>query len=111
MLTKLQQKDEFCRNILTHIEKGNIVSGQLYKIDNDILKRFVIDGNDTYETIVIPRSLVPQVLQMVHEELGHNWTYRTYILLKRLYYWKGLKPSVEKHIKRCYQCQRRNNRQ
>ena len=29
-------------------------------------------------------------------------------LLKRLYYWKGLKPSVEKHIKMCYQCQRRN---
>ena len=62
MLTKLQQKDEFCRNILTQIEKGNIVSGQLYNIDNDILKRFVIDGNDTYETIVLPRSLVPQVL-------------------------------------------------
>ena len=34
--------------------------------------------------------------------------HRTYILLKRLYYWKGLKPSVEKHVKRCYQCQRRN---
>ena len=45
---------------------------------------------------------------MVHDELGHNGTHRTYILLKRLYYWKGLKPSVEKHIKRCYQCQRRN---
>ena len=26
----------------------------------------------------------------------------------RDYYWKGLKPSVEKHIKMCYQCQRRN---
>ena len=38
MLTKLQQKDEFCRNILTQIEKVNTVSGQLYKIDNDILK-------------------------------------------------------------------------
>ena len=45
---------------------------------------------------------------MVHDELGHNGTHRTYILLKRLYYWKGLKPSVEKHIKMCYQCQRRN---
>ena len=45
---------------------------------------------------------------MVHDELGHNGTCRTYVLLKRLYYWKGLKPSVEKHIKRCYQCQRRN---
>ena len=31
-----------------------------------------------------------------------------YTLLKRLYYWKGLKPSVAKHIKMCYQCQRRN---
>ena len=35
-------------------------------------------------------------------------THRTYTILKRLYYWKGLKPSVEKHIKMCYQCQRRN---
>ena len=64
--------------------------------------------DDTYETIVMPRSLTPQILWMAHDELGHNGTHWTYILLKRLYYWKGLKPSVEKHIKRCYQCQRRN---
>ena len=51
---------------------------------------------------------MPQILQMAHDELGHNGTHCTYILLKRLYYWKGLNPSVEKHIKRCYQCQRRN---
>ena len=108
MLAKLQQKDEFCKNIFEQIEKGNIVNGQLYKIDNKILKRFIVDGNDTYETTVIPRSLIPQVLQMAHDKLGHNGTHRTYILLKRLYYWKGLKPSVEKHVKRCYQCQRRN---
>ena len=45
---------------------------------------------------------------MAHDELGHNGTHRTYTLLKRLYYWKGLKPSVEKHFEMCYQCQRRN---
>ena len=45
---------------------------------------------------------------MVHDNLGHNGTHRTYTLLKRLYYWKGLKPCVTKHIQRCYQCQRRN---
>ena len=108
ILAKLQQKDEFCKNILNQIEKGNIRDGHLYKMDNKLLKRFIVDGNNTYKTTVIPRSLVPQVLQMVHDKLGHNGTHRTYILLKRLYYWKGLKPSVEKHIKRCYQCQRRN---
>ena len=108
ILAKLQQKDEFCKNILNQIEKGNIRDGHLYKMDNKLLKRFIVDGDNTYKTTVIPRSLVPQVLQMAHDKLGHNGTHRTYILLKRLYYWKGLKPSVEKHIKRCYQCQRRN---
>ena len=107
-LVELQQKDEFSKNIFNQIEKGNIVDGQLYKIDKKLLKRFVVDGNDTYETTVIPRSLIPQVLHMAHDKLGHNGIHRTYILLKRLYYWKGLKPSVEKHIKRCHQCQRRN---
>ena len=45
---------------------------------------------------------------MAHDDLGHNGTHRTYLLLKRLYYWKGLKPCVTKHIQRCYHCQRRN---
>ena len=62
MLTKLQQEDEFCKNILKQIEKGNIVDGHLYKIENNILKRFIVDGDDTYETTVIPRSLTPQIL-------------------------------------------------
>ena len=47
---------------------------------------------------------------MAHDELGHNGTHRTYTSLKRLYYWKGLKPSVEKHTRVCYQCQRRNKK-
>ena len=45
---------------------------------------------------------------MAHDNLGHNGTHRMYIILKQLYYRKGLKPSVIKHIKMCYQCQRRN---
>ena len=96
MLTKLQQKNEFCKKILKHIVKGNIVDGHLYKIDDNILKRFVADENDTYETTVIPTSLIPQVLQMAHDEIGHNGTHRTYVLLKRLYYWKGLKTNCRK---------------
>ena len=106
ILIKLQQEDAFGKNIIQQIEKGNIKEGQLYKIDNKQLKRLVTDGNNTYETIVIPRSLIPQVLHMVHDKLGHNGTHRTYVLLKRLYYWKGLNPSVERHIKRCPQCQK-----
>ena len=73
-----------------------------------MLKRYVVDGNNTYETVVIPRIVTAQILWMAHDNLGHNGTHRTYTLLKRLYYWKGLKPSVAKYIKMCYHCQRRN---
>ena len=95
-LYKLQQEDVFCKNILNKIEKVNIVEGQLYLIKNKILKRYIIDEDNTYETTVILRAFTTQILQMAHDELGHNGTHRTYTLLKRLYYWKGLKPSVEK---------------
>ena len=90
-LSQLQQKDLFCNNILTQIEKGNIIEGQLYIIKDKLLKRYVVDGDNTYETTVIPRVLTAQVLWMAHDNLGHNGTHRTYTLLKRLYYWKGLK--------------------
>ena len=107
-LYRLQQKDEFCANILAQIKKGNIIDGQLYVIQDKLLKRYVVDGDNTYKTIVLPRSLTAQILKMAHDNLGHNGTHRTYTLLKRLYYWKGLKPCVTKHIQRCNQCQRRN---
>ena len=108
ILYELQQEDVFCKNLLSQIEKGNIVEGQLYLIKDKILKRYIIDRDNTYEMTVVPKALTSQILRMAHDELGHNGTHRTYTLLKRLYYWKGLKPSVEKHIKMCYQCQRRN---
>ena len=39
-LSKLQQKDIFCNNILKQIEKGNIKEGQLYIIKDKVLKRY-----------------------------------------------------------------------
>ena len=108
ILHRLQQEDVFCKNILNPIEKDNIIDGQSYLVKDKILKRYVLEENNTYKTIVVPKALTAQILRMTHDELGHNGTHQTYTLLKRLYYWKGLRPSVEKHIKMWYQCQRRN---
>ena len=104
-LFELQQKDMFCTNILAQIERGNIIEGQLYKVQNKLLKRYVTDCDKIYETIVLPRALTAQILKMAHDNLG---LIEPTCYLKRLYYWKGLKPSVTKHIQRCYHCQRRN---
>ena len=59
-LSKLQQKDTFCNNMLKQIEKGNIKEGQLYVIKDNMLKRYAVDGNNTYETVVIPRVVTAQ---------------------------------------------------
>ena len=107
-LQNLQQDDVFCKNILSQIRKGNIIDGQLYLVKDNILKRYIMKGNNTYDTTVVPIALTGQILRMAHDELGHYGTHRTYTILKRLYYWKGLKPSIEKHIRMCYQCPRRN---
>ena len=108
MLSNLQSQDTFCCHILTQIEKGNIKEGQTYLVQNKILKRYVIDGNNTYETVILPRALTAQALKMAHDDLGHNGIHRMYTLLKQLYYWKGLKRSVVIHVQRCYRCQQRN---
>ena len=108
LISQLQLEDAFCSHLITQIKKGNIKNEQIYKLHDNILKRNITDNGKTYETIVLPRTLTAQVLKMAHNDLGHNGTHRTYMLLKRLYYWKGLKPSVVHHIQRCYHCQRRN---
>ena len=62
-LSNLQHKDIFCKNILDQIEKGNIIEGPLYIVKDKILKRYVIDGDNTYETIVVLRAITIQILE------------------------------------------------
>ena len=60
----------FCAHILAQIEKGNIIEGQVYKVQNKLLKRYVTDSDKTYETIVLHRALTAQILKMAHDDLG-----------------------------------------
>ena len=52
----------FVKNILSQIEKGNIIEEQLYLIKDKILKRYIIDGDNTYETTVVLRALTTPIL-------------------------------------------------
>ena len=95
-LQELQHNDSFCKKTFSvKLRRATYGMGSLYIVRDNILKRYVTDGNNIYETTVIPRALIGQILKLAHEDLGHNGTHRIYIMHKRLYYWKGLKPSVE----------------
>ena len=82
--------------------------GNPYYLEEGILKRYVDDHKQRFEVTVLPRDLAPVTLRLAHEEMGHNGIPRTYALLRRLYYWKGLKPMVKTHVKACKLCQIHN---
>ena len=66
------------------------------------------DGKQRFEVVVLPQVLSGAALQLAHEGLGHNGSPRTYALLKRNYFWKGLKPMVKRHVQSCKFCQEHN---
>ena len=82
--------------------------GHPYTIESDILKcRLTLNGQ-LYYLIILPRMLIGHVLELAHNKLGHNGISHTYAMLKRLYYWKGMKVSITKHMKNCALCQKCN---
>ena len=48
------------------------------------------------------------LLNLAHDQMGHNGSARTYMLLKRLYYWKGMKTDINIYVKQCKLCQKQN---
>ena len=85
-LKELQQKDKFCKEVIEKLSKGQLQSNKPYYQEEGILKRFVEDGKQKFEAIVLPQVLIGAVLQLAHEGLGHNGSPRTYAVIKRHYY-------------------------
>ena len=104
-LIEFQKEDKFCKNILNMLTNNKLHDKNPYYIENGILKRYIDDNKQRFEVTVLPQTLTEPALQLAHEGLGHNGIPQTYTLLRQQYYWKGLKPSVTKHVKQCTLCQ------
>ena len=108
VISSLQDHDSFCHCILRQLRKAKHLVGYPYTIENDFLKRCLTLNGQLYYPIVLPRMMIGHVLELAHNKLGHNGISRTYAMLKRLYYWKGMKVSITKHMKNCVVCQKCN---
>ena len=108
VISSLQDRDTFCHRILRQLRKAKHLMGHPYTIENDILKRCLTLNGQLYYPIVLPRMMIGHVLELAHNKLCHNGISHTYAMLKRLYYWKGMKISITKHVKNCDVCQKRN---
>ena len=79
-----------------------------YFLEGGILKKYVYDAKQQFETTVVLRGLCRTLLKFSHDDLGHNGTAQTYMLLRQNYYWKGMRPEVIRYIKQYQLCRMHN---
>ena len=97
---KLQvlQKQDTNIEILKYKLCNNRLNKEYYSLDeNELLTRKVIDGGHEFHAIYLPSVLIFQVLHTAHDDLGHNGFPRTYAVVKRVFFWKGMKEDIRKH--------------
>ena len=102
----MQVEDKFCSVITNQLQKEQLQDKNPCYRENEILKRYVEDGKQRFEVVGLPQVSCGAALQLAHEGLSHNGSPRTYVLLERNHFWKGLKPMVKRHIQSCKFCQK-----
>ena len=80
-------------NILNQLQNKKLQSGNPYFNRDNALTGYVKDSKQMLETIAIPQIFTILGLRLAHDKLWHNGSIRMYIMMKRFYYWKDLKPS------------------
>ena len=106
-LVKLQESDPHMQQLRKQWESNNL-DKNMYTMENNILKRKIIDNRLLYTPIVVPDILKDCLLILAHDKQGHNGFRRTYASLKNRYHWKGMKKSVHQHCTNCHVCAKHN---
>ena len=106
-LAKLQESDPHTKQLRKQWENKNL-DQNMYTMENNILKRKLVDNGLLYTPIVVPDVLKDCLLILAHDKQGHNGFRRTYTSLKNRYHWKGMKKSVYQHCTNCQVCAKHN---
>ena len=106
-LAKLQESDPHTKQLRKQWENKNL-DQNTYTMENNILKRKLVDNGLLYTPIVVPDILKDCLLILAHDKQGHNGFRRTYASLKNRYHWKGMKKSVYQHCTNCQVCAKHN---
>ena len=93
-LRKRQREDSHLFRKIGDLDKGG--SGGDYVTDDDGLLWYAPPGSIL--RLVIPRSLVPGILALVHTTYGHPGVARTTELTQRKYHWTSLKGDIRNYV-------------
>ena len=99
-IREMQSTDPFCRCIMKRLLNKTAPKHELKTsfIHNGLLYRYASDHSKDFCALVIPKAWKYTILVETHDKMGHQGNNRTYSLIKRQYYWKGMAKDVKDYI-------------
>ena len=99
-----QAADEFCKSTISHMNHAGVTAINGFQLVNEILMHHEIQSNT--RRIVVPRSLVPEVLALCHDSpsAGHLGLQKTIHRVSREFFWQNWKKDVKSHVDGCRSC-------
>lgn len=124
-LKRLQREDPVIKQVIDLMESDKGVPTDL-KVDNsdlqlmlrewdrlqlkdELLYRTRLCDGQTVFQFVLPYAIRPQVLQELHDDMGHLGIERTLDLVRSRFYWPKMSLEVERKVKTCGRCIRRKS--
>ena len=106
-MKELQKRDEEARAIVKRLTEDKTTE-KMFILDNGVLYRLWLEEKETFKCIFVPKILREPLLVLAHNRNGHNGGRRTYMGLKKLYFWPGMRKDTFKHCKNCTECALQN---
>ena len=93
---QLMKEDRPARKLLRDWKRLSITNGVLY--------RTVFMHGNHVKQVLLPNNLKAQVLDAVHDQMGHQATEKTLALTRARCYWPGMAADVDTYCKTCKRC-------
>ena len=101
-IAKSTKQDKFCKNKVCELQTN--IDDMFYLNTDSFLKWKVIINNLEVNTTVIPSALTYTLMHEFHYCRVHQGCTRMLNLLKRKFWWKGMRRDVKCHINSCITC-------
>ena len=111
-LLQMQRMDPFCKCISKCLSNGKAPKHEADHFPHikGLLYEHVMDSNQEFLALVIPKAWKYTVLMEAHDKLCHQGVTYTYCLIKQQCYWKGINKDIRKYIANCTLCHREKPR-
>ena len=112
-LAAAQRADPLWSSVIYSLESGDdLHCPQLpvplsqFDISNYVICRNVFVHDETVTQLVIPESLVPTVLHLLHDapQAGHPGRDKTLVMARHKYYWPRMRADITSHVSQCLSC-------